>query len=170
MARKKRPWRLGNKEKKPKDPRLWLYGRVPSGFWREIGNQRLYLEWLGEQLGFTKPEDWYQLSYQDLEQRHGSRLLAKFNGSVAAMLRDYRPDYDWKEWLFLRSPKSFWKQADNRRRYLDWLGTQLGYQRPEDWAGLRQADLFRHGGQRLLRKLHLQVSQIVDEYLGTQKR
>lgn len=38
--RKKRRLRWYERESKPTDPRLWLYGPVPSGFWLAADNRR----------------------------------------------------------------------------------------------------------------------------------
>ncbi len=62
-------------EVEPRDPRLWLYGPVPSGFWDLAENRQRYVEWLGEQLGFTKLEDWYRIVRQEavcVIVRHGA--------------------------------------------------------------------------------------------------
>ena len=40
----------------------WRFGQVPNGFWQTRANRCRYLDWLGEQLGFTTLEDWYRLS------------------------------------------------------------------------------------------------------------
>jgi len=39
----------------------WLFERVPSKFWLSKVNHKLYLDWLGRQLRFSKPEDWSAL-------------------------------------------------------------------------------------------------------------
>ena len=52
-------------EVEPSDPRLWLYGPVPPGFWDLAENRLRYVEWLGDQLGFTQLEDWYRVVRQE---------------------------------------------------------------------------------------------------------
>lgn len=39
----------------------WRFHRVPKSYWDTIDNQRQYLEWLRELLGFTDMEDLYLL-------------------------------------------------------------------------------------------------------------
>ena len=84
-------------ENSGRDPRLWLYGPVPTGFWKDCDNCHRYLDWLGEQLGYTQPEDWYQLSAYAIRSRRGSRLL-RVHDSLFALLQDYRLEYQWLEW------------------------------------------------------------------------
>jgi len=82
--------------------------------------------WLGQQLGFKRPEDWYQLSTQQLRRWYGRSLLKKFRDPRVAILKEYLPKGDWQEWLFKKSPNGFWQQRANRRRYMDWLGASWG--------------------------------------------
>nr|AIJ02278.1 hypothetical protein [uncultured soil microorganism] len=144
----------------------WRFTSVPDGFWDNRVNRRRYLDWLGPHLGFRRVEDWYQLSFQDLTHWHGGRLLAKCGNSPSAVLKDSLPEYDWKEWLFQRPPKDFWTQGANRRRYLDWLGTRLGYQRQEDWTHLRVSDVLHHRGKGLLKHSQFRIAPLVKEYLA----
>jgi hypothetical protein len=53
-----------------------------------------------------------------------------------------------------------------RRRYLDWLGQQLRFQRPEDWTRLRATDVLRHRGKGLLKQFQFRIASLVREYLG----
>ena len=147
-----------------RDPRLWLYGPVPTGFWKDRENRHQYLDWLGEQLGHTKPEHWYQLAAHAIKTRRGSRLLQEYR-SLFALLLDYRPKHHWLEWRCTVVPRGFWADHANRRRYLDWLGAQLGYHHTEDWQRLRVTDVLQHHGERLLTLFQRQVSAIVNEYL-----
>jgi len=143
----------------------WRFASVPDGFWDAPVNRRRYLDWLGQHLGFRCVEDWYQISFRELTKWHGVRLLAKFGNSPSAVLKDYRPEYEWQEWLFQRPPKDFWAHPDNRWRYLDWLGVQLGFEHPEDWARLRASYVLRHRGKGLLKQCQFQIAPLVREYL-----
>src|SRR5205823_3557128 len=97
-------------------------------------------------------EDWYRLSQEQLIEHGGAGLLKPFGDSLLPLLKDYRPEYSWLEWRFQQVPKGFWDERTNRRRYLDWLGQQLGFQRREDWAQLRGAHLRAHQGWGLLKR------------------
>src|SRR2546422_859045 len=136
----------------PRDPRLWLYGPVPAGFWEVGENRRLYLDWLGAQLGFQRPADWYQLSTAHLIEHHGRSLLLKFRGLPVAIVKEYLPHEPWQEWRFQQTPNGFWNLPTNRRRYMRWLGQHLGFCRPEDWYPLSAQQLRRWHGGGLLAK------------------
>ena len=55
---------------------------VPRKFWDDITNHKLYLEWLGKELGYTYMEDWYKLTKKILEDNYGSGLLDKYNSKL----------------------------------------------------------------------------------------
>lgn len=40
----------------------WRFNNVPINYWRSAENQRKYMDWLGEKLGFNSIEDWYSIS------------------------------------------------------------------------------------------------------------
>ena len=67
------------------------------------------------------------------------------------VVRDYVPEYDWKPWLFRRIPSNYWQNPANRRRYLVWLGKELGFRLPHDWYRLSPQDVVRTGGGLLLK-------------------
>jgi hypothetical protein len=144
----------------------WRFPQVPQGFWDQRANRRRYLDWLGQQLGVKQPEDWYQLSTQQLCHWYGRSVLKKFKDSRVAIFKEYLPEGDWQEWLFRKSPNGFWQQRANRRRYLDWLGQQLGFRRPEDWKRLRVADVLHHRGKGLLKHFQSRIAPLVKEYLA----
>ena len=164
MAKRRRQ-RWYENEGVPKDPRLWLYGPVPTGFWHEREQRRNYVAWLGEQLGFTKLEDWYRVTGHDFHRHRGGGLLGRYNNSPSTLLKEVMPDYAWQEWLFRSAPQRFWHDRANRRRYLDWLGAQLGFQCPEDWYRLSHEALITHAGRGLLLSTRFSLLSLLKEYL-----
>ena len=144
----------------------WRFLQVRQGFWNDAANRHRYMRWLGPRLKFHRLEDWYQLSKRQLREHDGGGLLAHFGDSYIALLKDYRPDYDWKEWLFPRPPHGFWTKKVNQRRYLEWLGQQLGFQHPTDWSRLRYDDVNTHHGYGLLKYYRHKISLIVKDYVS----
>jgi hypothetical protein len=129
----------------------WKFRCVPQGFWKARENRISYMDWLGKELKFKTPEDWYRVTPEDFERHRGATLLHGFAGKSAyRVLRDYVPDQDWHEWLFPRVPRGFWNKRANRRRFVLWLGEQLNYRRPADWSRLTAADVRKLGGGALL--------------------
>ena len=132
------------------DWRPWLFGSAPNGYWKDRVHRATYLDWLGQQLGIQKTEDWYDVTGADFFNHHGGGLLNnEFNGCVQSVLCDYLPDYHWRAWLFHSVPNSFWQRTGNRRIYVLWLGERLGFRKPDDWSQLKREHFCRNGGAGL---------------------
>jgi len=131
--------------------REWEFGAVTQGFWRKPESRKRYMQWLGKQLGFKKPEDWYRLTRRHLREHRGEPMLRAFPQPLPIFaLREYMPEHDWKEWLFYRVPNGFWEAPKNRRRYMRWLGKVLGFKTPSDWYMLSHRHVQLTGGGALL--------------------
>jgi hypothetical protein len=93
------------------DWKPWLFGRIHYGFWTNVENQRIYIRWLGEQLGYKKTEDWYRVKHSDFKKNGGAGLLVTYyNDSPFLMLSTLLPDFDWKPWLFGQIRSGYWKK------------------------------------------------------------
>ncbi|MFW6059087.1 MAG: hypothetical protein ACODAQ_02835 [Phycisphaeraceae bacterium] len=131
--------------------REWEFGAVTQGFWQKRENRIRYMNWLGEQLGFRKAEDWYHVTRRHFRENRGEPMLRAYPEALPIhALREYMPDVDWKEWLFHRVPNGFWHEDRNRRRYMRWLGRVLEFRRPNDWYRLSQRHVRLTGGGALL--------------------
>lgn len=53
----------------------WRFDVVPRSYWRNTSNVKRYLNWLSNELGFQKTEDWYSLTGKDIKRNFGSALL-----------------------------------------------------------------------------------------------
>lgn len=151
--RKKRPRPVGLKD----EP--WFRERVPAGYWHDIRHRRRYLRWLGDQLGFDEPEDWLRISTQHFKDHLGSGVLAYWNGSAIAAVKELYPRREWHEWLFECAPRGFWKDRRNHRRYLDWLAVRLDFRRPEDWYRVSNVDFAKHAGSAFLLEYRSTISK-----------
>ena len=107
----------------------WKFKRgVPKGYWDDAANHVLYAQWLGEQLGYEQPEDWYQVSAEKIFEHSGKGLLINYydnspqqfvNGVVGEHLH---PGFDWLPWLFEGGVRNgYWDDAANRALYAQWL-------------------------------------------------
>ena len=92
-----------------------------------------------------------------------SRALELIPGGVNSPVRAMRA-VGLDEPLFVRRASGAHFEDAAGERYLDWLGQQLGFQRPEDWARLRATDVLRHRGKGLLKQFR--ITLIVREFLA----
>jgi len=74
----------------------WKFSQVTDGFWRQARNRHRYLHWLGRQLGFQRPADWYQIRHDDIASHHGSGLFTVYP-SLYDVMREFLPKLDWDQ-------------------------------------------------------------------------
>ena len=75
------------------DWKPWLFRMIPLEFWDSPVNRRSYLDWLGDALGFRRPEDWYRIRAHDIS-RCDIALLRRY-ASYYDLMREYLPQLDW---------------------------------------------------------------------------
>jgi hypothetical protein len=144
------------------DWKEWLFACAPRNFWKDKANHRRYMDWLGRQLGYRRPEDWYGVSTRDFQQHKGGSFLLHYRSSVSEAVMSYLPDFDWKEWMFALAPRAFWASRKNRHRYLKWLGEQLGYRHRTDWYSLKGDDFRRNFGGECLKHYQSPAAAVQD--------
>ncbi|HVC93275.1 MAG TPA: hypothetical protein VND64_06265 [Pirellulales bacterium] len=143
----------------------WEFRTAPIHFWQDQRNHRRYMSWLGKQLGFRRPEDWYGITTADFQKHKGGAFLLHYDSSAVAAVMAYLPDYGWKEWLFTFTPKDFWSARRNRRRYMDWLAEQLGIRDPEDWYAVTQREFNANAGNQFLKLYNGLPFQAIKAYI-----
>ena len=42
----------------------WRFKKVPKGFWKDIKNQRDFMDWIGLQIGLKSMDDWYHVKIE----------------------------------------------------------------------------------------------------------
>lgn len=141
----------------------WFFAHVPRAFWHDPENRHRYMEWLGGELGFRQPKDWYRVATLDFQRHRGGTLLLRYRSSVTATVRACFPKHDWKEWMFPKTPMGFWMNRRNCQRYLRWLGERLGYEHPDDWYNVKASDFrHNHGGELLKSRRGSAAAAVID--------
>lgn len=69
------------------------------------------------------------------------------------------------EW-FSKSSQSFWKSAENRKKFLDNMATKLNIKKPSDWGKVKRKDLHTNGGSSLLNYNSSVFSSLQSTYKG----
>lgn len=132
------------------DWKAWLFGGAPNGFWKSPNNRQQFMNWLTVKLNIIRTEDWYGVTGADFFAHHGGGLLNnEFNGSVQAVLLDYKPNFKWRAWRFPSVPQGFWFAPENRRSYLRWLGEELGFRTQADWKQVTRQHFYENYGSGL---------------------
>jgi hypothetical protein len=69
---------------------------------------------------------------------------------VSVVLQKAYPDYDWKPWLFKRSPVHFWNDVANQRKFFDHVAAELKMNGLNDWYKVSISDFRARGGSGVL--------------------
>ncbi len=129
----------------------WKFNPVPGDFWNDFNNHKWYMDWLFKELNYKTIEDWYNISRDIINKKHGGGLLPnKYNHSPILMVKTIYPDYEWIEWKFKNTCKNFWKEKENKRKYMDWLFKELNYKNMEDWYNINYYIIRDNYGARIL--------------------
>ena len=64
----------------------------------------------------------------------GQMLMThKHKNLLVNLLSTVYPHYDWLPWLFVATPKNFWRDDVNKHKFIEWAGKQLGVKDLDDW-------------------------------------
>jgi len=58
------------------------YEKAPRNFWGDPKNQRDYLTWLSQRLGYKSMEEWYDISKDIFRANYGMQPIAISGGSL----------------------------------------------------------------------------------------
>jgi len=133
----------------------WKFNRVPQGFWKNEENHKKFASWLGKQLGYTTPEDWYKIKLFMIHDNNGAGLVGHYYDDspqkfVYKVVQTIYPDYTWLPWKFDNAPNNFWKDANNQKMYADWFGKENGYATYDDWYGAALQSIIKNHGAGLV--------------------
>jgi hypothetical protein len=123
-----------------------------TAFWENRTNQREFMEWLGKELCFKKPADWYSLSGTTVRERGGDTLLCgTFRGSVISAVHSIFPEYELHQlWRFGYVPSSYWDSLENKLAYLRWASDKLGINNLDEWKAVKIQQVHQLNGKGLL--------------------
>jgi hypothetical protein len=56
-----------------------------------------------------------------------------YHKSVPLLLSTMYPEYNWLPWKFQQTPKNFWSDINNQRKFVEWVGKELKIKDMCDW-------------------------------------
>jgi hypothetical protein len=126
----------------------WKFVNSPHGKLSTLEDQRRFMVEVGKKLGINRLEDWLKIDSKIIIEHGGGVILDMYNSHVHLMLEALFPERKWHQWEFTKVPRSFWKDSDNQRLYLDWLGKKLNVQTLDDWYNIPFSKLKDHSGTK----------------------
>lgn len=146
----------------------WFFTSVPKGFWEDRANRLAYMNWLGKQLNYQAPQDWYGIKKSHFQENSGGGLLGSiYNHSPQCAVAELFPNFQFLPWMFTTVPQGYWQHTDNRLAFLIWLGEKKNVQSFADWQRLKRSDFKENGGAGLLNSYYDDSPEkAIQEYLA----
>jgi hypothetical protein len=126
--------------------------QVPIKFWKDMKNQRAYMDTMAKELNIKQPSDWYTVPRDMLIERDGGGLLHHYQSSLPKALAAIYPEFKWETWKFNQVTKHYWDDKENLRTYFEWLAKKLNINSLEEWNQVRLSDVSKNRGAGLLSK------------------
>jgi len=136
----------------------------PSGYWKDLKNQRDFFDDLAKKLKIEKQEDWYSVQSKQISQNGGAGLLNRYTNSPYKALKTVYPEFDWKPWMFSQVSRGFWENEQNVLEGLKWLEKKLDIQKWEDWYTVNSKHLHNLGFSTLISKYDGNIFQMLRKH------
>lgn len=140
----------------------WRFHSVPNSYWEGVDNQRSFFKWMGSQMGYTKMEDWYNVTQEDFHKYGAGRLFVRYSSSPSKTMQAIYPEHQWMPWRFRSCPRGYWdkviKDGKEMKNVADWLAQQLSVKTLDDW--------YRVSKQQVLRCMFIESSNTLVEILS----
>jgi hypothetical protein len=78
----------------------WLFSSVCDGYWNKRSNVMKFMDWIGEKLGVKELDDWYKVTYRQVQQLGGYHLMSE--GGLYGLLCRCYPHHHWNHEVFLQ--------------------------------------------------------------------
>jgi len=83
-------------------------------------------------LGYTTPQHWYNISFEQIKCYGGAWMLQKhFSSSPIRFVTSQLPNHCWEVWRFKHLPLFFWREITNQKQVLSSLQKSLSFTTPE---------------------------------------
>ena len=105
-------------------------------------DHRAFLDKIAQDAQFTQMSDWYNLEtvkvsiYKFQNPYNKPKLktiLPNYKHSVYNLLSSTYPEYDWLPWKLEKCTPEFWEDANNQRKFVQWVENELKIKEKSDW-------------------------------------
>jgi len=127
------------------------FKKTKQSFWKNIENQKKYMSWLENELEYKEPSHWYKVSQSTFVNNYGYGLLMQYQKSPIKIVQKFISGYDFITWKFKNVPKGYWSDKKNRKDYMEELGQNLGFEKPEDWYAVTYNTFLKNYGRTFVR-------------------
>jgi len=115
--------------------------RIPRGYWKDLKNQRIFVDNIAQQFNITDKSGWYKVTTNQFRKQYGAMHLLNYcyNGSISKMLSTVYPEHNWDTLKFSNVPQRYWTDPNNQRNFLEKLAKDLQITTQKDWYKLTRS-------------------------------
>lgn len=118
----------------PEHPWLpWKFKTVPQNFWKDMKNQRAFMDWAAAQLHVDSMDKWYSIKNADVKKLGGGSLLSMYNNSLHKTLTTIYSDFSWQPWKFQKLPNQVLKVPEYGSQLVKEAAEKLHIAQLDDW-------------------------------------
>jgi hypothetical protein len=95
------------------DWKPFLFQFMPTNYYTHLHNQREMMDWIAEQLGVEKQEDWYKINGTTVKRLGADGLFTHYyNNNFFSALQSIYPEYEWNPLLCVSIPHKTMQKVD----------------------------------------------------------
>jgi len=122
----------------------------PSIDWRNNNAQRDFLDDLAKKLNVKKPQDWGNVTTQQVRANtDGRRIIGIFCNSLLRTLSNVYPEIKWEKSWFQNIKSGYWTK-ENKKKFFDNFAKIHQINKPQDWGKAKHDDITRFGGKYVI--------------------
>lgn len=135
-----------------------------KSYWENPVTRKAFLDGLAKKFKVKTAADWKSVREQDVKDQGGTGLFSVYPNLLTALQETY-PEQEIT--TFNARPKvekGHWKEADNRREFLDSIARTLQIEEPKDWKNVKEETVRSLGGSRFLSRYKNLFEALQDVY------
>eukprot|EP01114_Cavostelium_apophysatum_P016892 TRINITY_DN4898_c0_g1_i1.p2 TRINITY_DN4898_c0_g1~~TRINITY_DN4898_c0_g1_i1.p2 ORF type:complete len:285 (-),score=54.08 TRINITY_DN4898_c0_g1_i1:1012-1866(-) len=135
---------------------------------KEAKGQLAFMQGLAKKLGFSKPEDWYNVARRDFIEHGGRSLLKQYGDSPSKVITSIFSDVQWNPALFSTVPHRHWQKQEHRRSFMESLRRRFGIDNRveksrKEWANVTKETIRQNGGDGLLARSGRSLGKLLED-------
>ena len=133
------------------DFKPWLFDISPQGYKKDKNKHKAFLDYICDKESINpKNDSIYSLDAKLIKKYGGERVLGEYKDYIECIEKNF-PQIKLNRLKFVLKGRGFWKEKENHRIALLFLGQRLGFKKKKDWYSITSGDFENIGFYELLK-------------------
>mmetsp|Transcript_1791 Transcript_1791/g.1971 ORF Transcript_1791/g.1971 Transcript_1791/m.1971 type:complete len:501 (+) Transcript_1791:179-1681(+) len=129
---------------------VWTFKFMWRNYWNSRSVQAEKLDHIASQLNIKHLDEWFGITFRDIERLGGRSVMQKHGNSLHSALRALYP-YKWRLKHARKFPQGHWKKKENQEEFLNNVSHQYNIKSHNEWYRLSERQLTKQFGPGVLR-------------------